>query len=140
MEPLTAVTHTGVLARAGGGAQGRGKAAGIGGDLQRSSGQPADAVFDARTDLYKIRVGRLADRAAGERLQTQLAGLGISTSFLVSEGAGVEGAGFRVTQAGKVEKVEGRWLAVRSGVKAASAWRDGATAATSWSISTIAAC
>jgi stage II sporulation protein D len=89
------------------------------GDLARriaqSSGAPADAVFDAATDLYRVRVGRSADRAEIEALQRRLSLLGVDVSWVVTEGGGLGEAGFRVTQNGHSRRAEGRWLSVQAG-------------------------
>ena len=114
IEPATAVVVTGVWRVQVAALKDEGQARGLAATLGRSSGAPADAVFDARTDLYKVRVGRLPDRPSAERLQTKLAGLGISASFVVNEGAGIGEAGFRVTQQGHTTRASGRWLAMRA--------------------------
>lgn len=83
--------------------------------MAAASGAPADAVFDAATDLYRVRVGRFAERPEAEALQRRLSLLGVDASWVVSEGGGIGEAGFRVTQSGRTRRAEGRWLAVQAG-------------------------
>jgi len=45
----------------------------------------AAAVFDAQTDLYKVRVGPLSDRARAEALKPELVKLGYKNPFIVRE-------------------------------------------------------
>lgn len=75
---------------------------------------PADAVFDAELDLYRVRVGRFRDRVAAERLQRELDGQGVRGSFVVSEVTGPLPPGLLVLQGDRRWEVPGRWLAVRS--------------------------
>lgn len=82
--------------------------------LQRITGQPADARFDAATDLYRVRVGRTDARPDAEKLQGRLSTLGMGSTWVVSEGAGIANAALRVTQAGKTQTVPGRWLSLQA--------------------------
>ncbi|HZI63224.1 MAG TPA: SPOR domain-containing protein, partial [Thermoanaerobaculia bacterium] len=114
IEPLATVASLGVWRLQVAALKDEGQARGLAAALARASGTAADAVFDARTDLYRVRVGRYSTRAQAEAAQPGLAGLGVEHSFPVTEGGGVADPGFRVTQRGKTSRVDGRWLAVRA--------------------------
>ena len=83
--------------------------------MATSTGAVADSVFDAATDLYRVRVGRFADRASAEALRQRLSLLGVDASWVVSEGGGIGDAGFQVSQGDRTRRAEGRWLAVEGG-------------------------
>jgi len=91
-----------------------GQAKGLAERLHRVSGEAADAVFDARTDLYRVRVGRYASRELAEAALRRLQTLGVDAGWVVSEGSGVGKGGFRVVQSGKEMHVAGRWLALQA--------------------------
>jgi stage II sporulation protein D len=80
--------------------------------LQKLTGQPGDAHFDAGIDLYRVRVGQYATREEAEQDMRRLGNIGVIGAFVVSEGAGVSAPAFRVTQAGSSIVYPGRWLAV----------------------------
>ncbi len=88
------------------------QAQGIAEYLARATGQPADAVFDADTDLYKVRYGRFASREEAEPERESLAGLGLAQAWVTSEGGTLENPGFTVTRGGRQQAVPGRWLEV----------------------------
>lgn len=92
-----------------------GQAEGIARYLRDSTDEPAEAVFDADTDLYRVRVGRFGDREAAEAARGSLAGLGVTEGWVVSEGGELEDAAFVVRSAGAEPRtVEGRWLEIRA--------------------------
>jgi len=91
-----------------------GQAKGLAERLHRVSGEAADAVFDARTDLYRVRVGRYASRELAEAALRRLQTLGVDAGWVVSEGSGVGKGGFRVVQSGQELHVAGRWLALQA--------------------------
>jgi len=85
--------------------------------LTDQTSQPADAHFDAGTDLYRIRLGRFALRDEAEAEVKRLGTLGITGAWVVSEGAKVSAPALRLTQGmpGTSSSVlPGRWLAVDS--------------------------
>ncbi|MEM6792552.1 MAG: SpoIID/LytB domain-containing protein [Acidobacteriota bacterium] len=90
------------------------QAQGIADYLTESTPHPSDSVFDADTDLYRVRVGKFADRESAEALRGELAGLGVIEGWVVSEGGGLEGAAFEVRHKGRTLRVPGRWLEVRA--------------------------
>ncbi len=89
-----------------------GQARGIAERLGRATGKPADAVFDAGTDLYRVRVGRFPDRRAAEAARGELEALGIVDAWIASEGGLLAKAALRIRQGKEVHTVPGRWLAV----------------------------
>ena len=82
--------------------------------LARRLATEADAVFDAESDLYKVRVGRYAERAAAEAVAEQLRALGLTESWVMREAQGLEGAGFLVRIGGKTFRLAGRRLQMES--------------------------
>ncbi|MBP8846189.1 MAG: SpoIID/LytB domain-containing protein, partial [Thermoanaerobaculia bacterium] len=72
---------------------------------------PADARFDPRIDLYRVRVGRYASREAAEREGRRLAQRGLTGAWVVAEGGGLREPALRVTQRGRSWTVPGRTLA-----------------------------
>lgn len=75
--------------------------------------QQADSVFDASTDLYRVRVGRYDDRARAEQDARMLRSDGLEP-WIVTEKAVLEGTGFRVTHAAGETLLDGRWLSIRA--------------------------
>ncbi len=73
---------------------------------------PADVVFDAGTDLYKVRAGRFASREDAERGRAALQPFGLGDSWMVAEGGELENAAMVVDRSGKTYKAAGRWLEV----------------------------
>jgi stage II sporulation protein D len=80
--------------------------------LEKATGQPGDAHFDAGIDLYRVRIGEYATREDAEKDMRRLGNIGVIGAFVVNEGAGVSAPAFRVTQAGSSIVYPGRWLAV----------------------------
>ncbi len=90
------------------------QAAGLAERLAAALAQPAEAVFDAGLDLYRVRLGRFATRAEAERLQQGVAGQGVAGALVVAETRGTPEDGLRVAQGGRSWRVKGRWLTVRN--------------------------
>ncbi len=86
------------------------QAQGIASYLQDETDQPADAVFNAGTDLYRVRVGRFPDRDSAEAFQSTLAGLGLVQSWVASEGGNLENPELRLSWGGQTVTLPGRWL------------------------------
>jgi stage II sporulation protein D len=86
------------------------QAEGIADYLRKETGEPADAVFDAGTDLYKVRYGRFASRQEAEPHRERLAGLGLSQAWVASEGGALENPGFTIAGGGRAHFAAGRWL------------------------------
>jgi len=84
----------------------------LAGWLAERLGQRADSVFDASTDLYRVRVGRYEDRARAEQDVRELRLQGLDP-WIVTEKAVLEGTGFRVTHAAGETLLQGRWLSIR---------------------------
>lgn len=74
----------------------------------------AIAVFDAGSDLYRVRVGRFDDRPSAEALRRQLVGLGLSGAWVVARASGEVTNGLRVVQGRHSVTVAGRWLTLSS--------------------------
>ncbi len=93
------------------------QAAGIADYLKQNTDWPADSIFDADTDLYRVRVGRFADRGEAETGRGALEVLGIGESWITSEGGSIENPAFEVAQGvlptgSERRTVAGRWLDV----------------------------
>lgn len=88
------------------------QAQGFAEQLAETLTQPGDAVFDAGTDLYRVRVGRYADRAAAEAARGRLEALGMSGSWVATEGGALEDPAFEVSFGAGSVRVPGRWLEI----------------------------
>jgi stage II sporulation protein D len=87
--------------------------------LAEQFGGPAEARFDAAADLYKVRLGRYADRTAADAARDRLRRAGFDATWVVSEGGNLSGldeggGGLRVTQGERTVIVPGRWLTVEA--------------------------
>ncbi len=101
------------------------RAHGIATYLQQTTPQPADAVFDAGTDLYRVRWGNFPSRAAAESARGELESLGLTQGWVVSEGGNLQNPGLRVSQGKRSVLVPGRWLAVQAPAEVGIAWGAG---------------
>ncbi|MEM1207013.1 MAG: SpoIID/LytB domain-containing protein, partial [Acidobacteriota bacterium] len=88
------------------------QAQGIADYLAESTEYDAASIFDSDLDLYRVRVGRFATRQDAEGAQGRLAGLGVTSSFVVSEGGKLEDASLVVHRGGASSRVPGRWLEI----------------------------
>lgn len=88
------------------------QARGLARQLTESVGQQADAIFDAGTDLYRVRVGRLATRAEAEATRGRLDALGMKGSWVATEGGDLSNPGFEIQRGGETQQVAGRWLEI----------------------------
>ena len=70
--------------------------------------EPADARFDAQAGIYRVRIGRFAERAAAEEAGRKLARFGVDSSWIVSEGAALGEAALDLLHRGKSYRVAGR--------------------------------
>ena len=61
--------------------------------LERETGEPGDAHFDAGIDLYRVRIGRWTAREEADAAARRLAAKGLAGAFVVSEGGRVERPG-----------------------------------------------
>jgi stage II sporulation protein D len=114
VEPAAVIARRGVWRVQVAALKDEGQAQGLAARLMRESGATATATFDAQSDLYRVRVGSFAERAAAEELQRRLSTLGVDSSWVVDEGGGVGEAGFLITQGAATRRVEGRWFALSS--------------------------
>ena len=80
--------------------------------LGQQLAQAADVVFDARSDLFKVHVGRYPERAGADAAKVLLARAGIAEAFVVHEDRGLAGAGFVLRTGGRTHEVQGRVLRI----------------------------
>jgi stage II sporulation protein D len=80
--------------------------------LERDTGQPGDAHFDAGIDLYRVRIGRYTTREAADSDLRRLSSIGVTGAFVVYEGGSVSEPAMRVTQGDMSAVYPGRWLAI----------------------------
>jgi len=80
--------------------------------LERISGQPGEAFFDAGIDLYRVRIGHYPTREAAEADMRRLGANGVTGAFVVNEGAAVSAPALRLTQGQTATVYNGRWLSV----------------------------
>ncbi|MDX1503293.1 MAG: SpoIID/LytB domain-containing protein [Thermoanaerobaculia bacterium] len=76
------------------------------------SGLATDVVFDAGSDLYRVRAGRFAERAEAEAARRRLAERGVHDAWVVSEQPELESPAMEVALGQQRRVVEGRWLEV----------------------------
>ncbi len=91
-----------------------GQARGLAETLGRKLGEPASVVFDAATDLYRVRVGEYGSREDAERGRRRLELHNVHDSWIVSEAGGLEEPAFRISRGEATRRVAGRWLMVRT--------------------------
>jgi len=91
-----------------------GQAHGLAAQLQQTLGQSADVVFDAGSDLYRVRIGSYTSRQEAEQAQGRVAMHGLSQTWVVSEKGELGKAELRVSQGERSVQVPGRWLSLRS--------------------------
>jgi len=80
--------------------------------LERESGQPGEAYFDAGIDLYRVRIGRYPSRDAAEADMRRLGAIGVTGAFVVNEGAAVSAPALRITLGDVSTVYAGRWISV----------------------------
>src|SRR5262249_17090482 len=80
--------------------------------LERETGQPGEAHFDAGIDLYRVRIGRYATREAADADVRRLSTLGVTGTFVVYEGGSVSEPALHVTQGDVAPVYPGRWVAI----------------------------
>lgn len=115
IEPAAEIVSPGVFRLQAAALKDEGQAQGLAQQLQRSLEEPADVVFDAGSDLYRVRVGRYATRAEAERAQGRMALNGLSQSWVVSEKGELGKTELRLSQGEDSFMVAGRWLSLRDG-------------------------
>ncbi len=82
--------------------------------LGKATSLAADAVFDAGTDLYRVRVGRFRTREEAELARRRLEALGQRDSWVATEGGALEDPAFEVVRGERRYRIAGRWLEVSS--------------------------
>jgi len=115
VEPAAEILSPGVFRLQAAALKDESQAQGLAQQLQRSLNEPADVVFDAGSDLYRVRVGRYTTRAEAERAQGRMALKGLSQSWVVSEKGELGKAELRLTRGEDSFMVAGRWLSLRDG-------------------------
>ena len=80
--------------------------------LERDSGQPGEAYFDAGIDLYRVRIGRYPTREAAEADMRRLGAIGVTGAFVVNEGGSITEPALRLTLGQTTTTYPGRWLSV----------------------------
>ena len=93
-----------------------GQAQGLAAQLRQSLQESADVIFDAGSDLYRVRIGSFGTREEAERAQGQVAMQGLSQTWVVSEKGDLGRADLVVTQGDQRFQVTGRWLSLRNSV------------------------
>ncbi len=88
------------------------QARGLARRLKESTGHECDVVFDAGSDLYRVRVGRFATREQAQASHRQIEVLGLREGWITSEGGALEDPALEVMRGGKKLNVPGRWLEI----------------------------
>ena len=89
------------------------QARGLAARLERMAGSEADVVFDAGSDLYRVRLGRHASREEAEEERRRLAAAGVESAFVITEAAAMTEPAMRLIQGDRTVRIVGRWLAFR---------------------------
>jgi stage II sporulation protein D len=89
------------------------QALGLAERLAEMEGVDADVVFDAGSDLYRVRLGRHASREEAEAARQRLVSAGVESPFVISEAAVMAEPAMRLIQGDRVVRVVGRWLSFR---------------------------
>jgi stage II sporulation protein D len=112
VEPAAGGTQQGIYRLQAAALRDERQADGLARRLERDTGQPGDAHFDAGIDLYRVRVGRYPTRDAAESDLRRLATIGVTGAFVVYEGGSVSDPALRVTQGDASAVYTGRWVAI----------------------------
>ncbi len=96
-----------------------GQAHGLAAQLRQSLAVSADVVFDAGSDLYRVRAGSYRTRAEAEQAQGRVALQGLSQTWVVSERGELGRADLSVSQGERRYPISGRWMSLRSSVEGA---------------------
>jgi len=80
--------------------------------LARSTGEAADARFDAQAGLYRVRLGRYASRELADTAGRKLARRGVDSFWVVSEGSTLAEPALELVQGGRRHRVAGRRFAL----------------------------
>ncbi len=86
------------------------------------SALPADARFDAQAGIYRVRIGRFAERAAAEEAGRRLVRFGVDSSWIVSEGASLGEAALELSHRGKGYRVAGRSFVLEAPADSGVRW------------------
>lgn len=90
--------------------------------LGKLAAAPADARFDAQAGIYRVRLGRYADRAAAEAAGRELARFGVDRSWIVSEGGELGEAALELTHRGRSYRVDGRRFVLEAPAESGVRW------------------
>jgi stage II sporulation protein D len=82
--------------------------------LAARTGERADARFDARSGLYRVRLGAWPTRAEAEAAGRRYRTLGLDGAWVVAEGGGISSPALEVIHRGRSHRVVGRRFAVRA--------------------------
>jgi len=82
--------------------------------LAARTGERSDARFDAKSGLYRIRVGGWTTRAAAEQAARRLRTLGLESAWVVAEGGGVSSPALEIVHRGQLRRVSGRRFVLRA--------------------------
>lgn len=88
------------------------QAARLAASLEERLDEPAESVFDAGIDLYRVRVGRFERRVEAERVERQLKHDGLD-AWIVTERGALGTSRFRLSHGAAESYLDGRWLSIR---------------------------
>jgi stage II sporulation protein D len=90
--------------------------------LGKLSGEPADARFDAQAGIYRVRLGRFAERVAAEEAGRRLVRFGVDRSWIVSEGGALADAALELSHRGRSYRVAGRTFMLEASADSGVRW------------------
>lgn len=73
---------------------------------------PVSTLFDAGSDLYKVRIGEFGSREEAEQVRRQIKRLGLTDSWIVTHPAKLENPRLLLREGDTSREVAGRWLAL----------------------------
>jgi len=82
--------------------------------LTARTGEKADSRFDAKSGLYRVRVGSWPSRDAAEQAGRRLRTMGLESAWVVAEGGGVTSPALIVEHRGQSLRLAGRRFVVRA--------------------------
>ena len=86
------------------------------------AGLSTDARFDAQAGIYRVRLGRFADRPAAEEASRRLVRFGVDRSWIVSEGAALRDPALELAHRGKLYRVAGRSVVLAAPLDSGVRW------------------
>jgi stage II sporulation protein D len=89
-----------------------GQAKGVAQRITLSTGEESDVVFDAKSDLYRVRVGRYASREEAAEKRAAVVATGLKSSWVVFEQKPAASPALKIIRGSDALIVPGQWLQI----------------------------